>query len=290
VKRVLVTGAAGRLGHAVLTHLAAHGVAATGLDRIDADDTQSRPAKTTADRMVIGDVADPAVVRDALDGVDGVIHLAAIPAPTLGTPEEVFGRNSLATFVVLEAAGQAGVERAVLASSQSILGLAFAPAPLAPLYLPIDAEHPLQVADPYALGKQADEATGVMIARRYPMTVVALRYPLLGGLGDRLPTVAAQHRADPGGGAKNLWAYLEDRDAATAAWLALTVPLSGYHMFHVAAPETLAAEPTDVLLDRFYPEVPRRRAFVGREVPLDLRTARDVLGFQAIHHYVPELA
>jgi nucleoside-diphosphate-sugar epimerase len=275
VKRVLVTGAAGRLGRVVLARLADVGVATVGLDRVEA-------TGTPADRVITGDVADPEVVRDALDGVHAVIHLAAIPTPTLGTPEQVFGGNSLATFAVLDAAGRAGIGRAVIASSQSIYGLAFSPEPLEPAYLPIDGAHPLQVADAYALSKQADEATAAMAARRYGMTVVALRYPMLGG-AERLREFAAIYRDDPSPGARPLWAYLDDRDAADAAWLSLTVPLRGYHMFLVAAPETLAAQPTDELLDRFYPRVPRRRAFVGREVPFDIGPAGRVLGHRATH-------
>lgn len=278
MRRVLVTGAAGRLGRATLALLAAEGVATVGLDRTAATDTG-------ADRFVTGDSADPAVVRDALDGVDAVIHLAAIPAPNLGTPEQVFGGNSLATFAVLDAAGQAGVTRAAIASSQSIYGLAFSPRPLEPAYVPIDEAHPLQVADPYALAKQADEATAAMAARRYGMIVVALRYPFIAAVDDRLPEFAARYRDDPGSGARSLWAYLDVRDAAAAAWQALRAPLDGYRMFQVAAPQTLAALPTEELLDRFYPSVPRRRAFAGREVPFDIGPAERVLGFRAAYPY-----
>jgi len=274
-KRVLVTGAAGRLGRVVLARLAGAGVATVGLDRVEATDT-------AADRVVTGDGADPDVVRDALDGVDAVVHLAAIPAPTLDTPERVFGGNSLATFAVLDAAGRAGIRRAVIASSQSIYGLAFSPEPLDPAYVPIDEAHPLQIADPYALSKQADEATAVMVARRYGMTVVALRYPMLGGQ-ERLREIAASWRDDPARGARPLWAYLDDRDAAEAAWLSLSTPLDGYHMFQVAAPDTLAALPTTELLDAFYPNVPRRREFTGREVPFDIGPAARVLGHRAAY-------
>lgn len=270
-----MTGAAGRLGRVVVAQLAARGVETVGVDRVPASDTG-------ADRFLAGDVTDPALVRDALDGVDGVIHLAALASPAMGTPEEVFGRNSLATFAVLDAAGRAGVPRAAFASSQSIYGLAFSPEPQDPCYLPIDADHPLQIADPYALSKQADEATGVMIARRYGMAVAALRYPMLGSAG-WLAEIAAQWRDDPALGARPLWAYLDDRDAAAVAWLALCAPLSGYHMFQVAAPETIAARPTAELLDRFYPRVPRRRAFAGREVPFDTSAATELLGFRPAH-------
>ncbi|GAA3414526.1 NAD(P)-dependent oxidoreductase [Streptosporangium vulgare] len=162
-----------------------------------------------AGRVVVGDVGDPATVRDALDGVDAVAHFAAIPAPVLGTPEEVFCGNTRATFVVLEEAGQAGVRRAAIASSYSVLGFPWASRPLHPAYLPIDEALPLQVEDPYGLSKQADEATAAMMARRYGMTVVALRFPLIGGPGDKLDKRAEEYAEDPGSGAAELWTYLD---------------------------------------------------------------------------------
>lgn len=278
VNRVLVTGAAGRLGRATLELLAREGIAATALDLHD-------PGDLPAARFVVGDTGDVAVVREALSGVDAVVHCAAIPAPTLGTAEEVFCGNTRSTFVVLEQAAQAGVTRAVLAGSQSALGFAWSPEPIAPLYLPVDEAHPLLAADPYALSKQVDEQIGQMMARRYGMTVVTLRFPLLGGLTERLPTFASHYRADPVQGARSLWAYLEDRDAATANWLALTRPLSGAHEIHVAAPITLAALPTEELLDRFHPGVPRRAEFPGRAVPFDLSLSGRLLGLVPEHLY-----
>ncbi len=281
MRRVLVTGAAGRLGRVTVSLLAGRGVAVTGLDRVDID------RDTPAARMVVGEATDPATVADALTGVDAVIHLAAIPAPTLDTPERVFGDNALSTFVVLDTAGRQGVSRAVLASSHSVLGFAFAPTPLSPHYLPIDLDHPLLVADPYALSKQADEATGAMAARAYGMTVVALRLPFLGGLTGRLAAQAARYRVAPVEGARSLWAYLEDRDAAKAAWLGLTRPLGGFQVFTVAAPQTLAVRDTADLLDEFFPEVPRRAPLPGRAVPWDVSDATRVLGFEPDHLFEP---
>ena len=282
MNRVLVTGVAGRLGRAVARALAAEGSAVTGLDQVDVD------GDLDLARMVVVPATDPATVRDALAGVDAVVHLAAIPAPTMGhPPEQIFGDNAVATFVVLDNAGRCGVQRAVIASSHSVLGFAFAPVAVPPLYLPIDAAHPLLVADPYALSKQADEATAAMMARAHGMTVVALRFPFLGGIGDRLATQAAVYRDRPDLGARPLWAYLEDRDAATAAVLSLTAPLRGHHMITVAAPETLAPQPTQELLDRFFPEVPRRFPMPGRAVPWDTSDATRLLGFQPVHLFDP---
>ncbi len=272
-ERVLVTGAAGLLGRAVLDALAGLGVPVTALDRAD-------PGDLPADRVVVGDAGDPAVVRRALADVDAVVHLAAIPAPTLDTPLAVFGGNTRATFVVLHFAALAGVRRAVVASSMSVLGLAWAQVPLRPLYLPVDLRHPLQVSDPYALSKQADEATAAMIARRHGLAVTALRFPFLGGTS-RLARRAAEFDADPASGAPELWAYLHVDDAAAACLLGLTVPPAGSHVLFVAAPDTLAPYPTEDLLAAFLPAVPLRARFPGRTVPVALEPAQRLLGFTA---------
>ncbi|GAA4192933.1 NAD(P)-dependent oxidoreductase [Streptosporangium oxazolinicum] len=282
--RVLVTGAAGRLGRLMLDLLAHQGVAVTALDLRD-------PGGPVAGRVIVGDVGDPATVRDALDGVDAVAHFAAIPAPVLGTPEEVFCGNTRATFVVLEEAGQAGVRRAAIASSYSVLGFPWASRLLHPAYLPIDEALPLQVEDPYGLSKQADEATGAMMARRYGMTVVALRFPLLGGPGDKLDKRAEEYAEDPGSGAAELWTYLDGRDAALATWQALTRPIEGYRAIFVTAEDTLAPQPTEELLDRFHPGVERRAPLPGRAVPIDLGEARRLLGLTVRYPFpVPDAA
>ncbi|GAA3673029.1 NAD(P)-dependent oxidoreductase [Nonomuraea antimicrobica] len=273
-QRVLVTGAAGSLGRATLDLLARHQVAATGLDLRD-------PGGLPLDRMVVGSAGDPETVRRAMEGVTAVIHLAAIPAPSLGTPEEVFCGNTRATFVVLEEAARAGVRRAALASSMSALGLAWADRVLHPAYVPIDEEIPLQVEDPYALSKQADELTAAMMSRRHGMTTVALRYPRLGGTEDKLQQTAEAWAVDPGAGARELWCYLDVRDAARAAWLAVTRPIEGHHVVAVTAPNTLMSEPTEELLAVFHPDSERRAPLPDRAVPVDLRAAERVLGFTA---------
>jgi nucleoside-diphosphate-sugar epimerase len=274
VSRVLVTGAAGRIGRAVLDALAAAGIPAHALVLED-------PGDLYAEAVFTGSAADPSVVRAALRGVDGVIHLAALGSPDLGTPLEVFGGNVCATFVVLDEAGQAGVPRAVISSSFSITGLPFAPTLLHPAYLPVDIAMPAQVEDPYALSKQTDELTAAMVNRRYGIGVVALRYPFVGGFDERLPGFAALVADRPEIGARDMWSYLETRDAGRAALLALGVDIPGVQVVYVAAPRTLVPYPTAELIDRFHPGVPRRIEFPGRTVPIDLAPARELLGFTA---------
>jgi nucleoside-diphosphate-sugar epimerase len=273
--RVLVTGAAGLLGRAVVGHLRELGVGVTAM--------LHHPGDVEAERVVVGSMTDVAFVRDAVQGADALVHCAALKAPMLGTAEEVFCGNVTGTFTVLEQAGQAGIRRAVVSSSYSALGLTFAPLMRHPAYLPIDEQVPLQVEDPYAHSKQVDELTASLMSKRHAMTVVALRLPYLGGISDTIRTRAERIAIDPGFGtaAREFWSYLETRDAARACVLALTEPPAGSHVVTVAAPNTLAPYPTEQLLAAYHPDVPRRRAFPGRTAPFDLARAHDLLRFSA---------
>ncbi|MEN3615388.1 NAD(P)-dependent oxidoreductase [Plantactinospora sp. ZYX-F-223] len=271
--RVLVTGAAGRIGRAVLALLADRGIIATALVLDD-------PGDLAADRVVTGDAGDPDTVRTALAGVDAVIHLAAIPSPAGHSPYAVFGGNVTATFTVLEEAGRTGVRAAAIASSYCTTGLPFARAGLHPAYVPLDLATPSQVEDPYGLSKQVDELTAAAMARRYGMAVTALRYPFVAS-AERLAARAAEIAADPAHAARELWMYLDSRDAARAALLALGA--TGAHTVHVAAPRTLAPYPTLDLIRRYHPETEIRAPLPGRAAPLDLAHARNLLGFTAEH-------
>lgn len=289
--RVLVTGAAGRLGSAVVAELDRRGISVAALDRREVDGVP---------HATVGAVDDPDAVAAAIDGADAVIHTAALASPTLGTPPEVFRTNTLSTFTVLDAAAQRGIRRAVISSSFSITGLPRGGPDIRPPALPIDEDTSLQVRDVYALTKQVDEATGRMIAASSGMTVTALRFPLLGSPERELRAHAKAYRDDPGAGAADVWSYLDTRDAARAAVDALLADAprepgpgmdrGGFAAWFVAAPNTLSAIPTEELLDRYLPGVPRRRRFPGTTVAIDVARAEAAFGFRAEHvHPIEEL-
>jgi nucleoside-diphosphate-sugar epimerase len=275
-ERVLVTGAGGLLGRRVVETLHARGVAVTALELVERNDLD-------VDRFVVGDAADVDVVRRALEGVDAVVHLAAIRSPFAAPAEEVFCGNTTATFTVLEQAAQAGVRRAVIASSLAISGLPFAATRRLPAYLPIDEELPLQIEDPYALSKQVDELVARSMWWQHGLSVVALRFPFLGGLDEELPKRAEVIAGDPSFAAGELWMYLETRDAAKACTLALSAAPPGFHVVVLAAPNTLAPYSTAQLLDAYHPTVPHRTTFEGRMAPIDVSRARSVLGWEPDH-------
>lgn len=109
-RRVLVTGASGMLGGAVARVLA---------DRGDDVVLMQRRPSTVGLPERLGDLRDPAAVRAAVQGMDGVIHLAA-KVNVVGAWDDYVATNIEGTRVLLAAAKAAGVSRFVQVSSPSV--------------------------------------------------------------------------------------------------------------------------------------------------------------------------
>jgi nucleoside-diphosphate-sugar epimerase len=268
---VLVTGAEGLVGSAVVAHLRARGHDIT---------TLSLPDVVPHDgvRVVRGDARDPVAVATATEDVDAVAHLAAIPNPWSALAQEVFANNAEATFNVLWTAAEQGVRRFVIAGSVNATGLLMNPhQPLPPRY-PIDESIPADIADPYSLSKQADEATLRAVCRRFGGSGVALRLPLMISPANAA-ILRARYAERPADGVGDGWGWLDVRDGAEAFRLAIGGDYDGTHVVHVAAPDTFQDVPTEELLRLYAPDVPTRERFPGRTAPIDTRRARDLLGF-----------
>lgn len=274
-RRVLVTGAAGRIGLQTVQHLTDLGALVTALTNTEHPDLK-------ADRILIGDTRSETDVARALEGAEYVVHLAALAHPSAGTPYDVYTVNVVSTFNVLAQAGALGIDRAVIASSINATGVPFNPHEITPPYFPWDEKAPADIADPYSLSKQSDENTARMAWRRWGIDVVAFRFPHVNS-AEVLERMADNARRKPAGGLREAWSYLDTRDAAYAIELGLTAPVSGAQVFFVTAGTTVAPYETEALLDRFAPRIPRSRRFPGREVPIDLTAAKTVLGFEARH-------
>src|SRR5688500_45417 len=108
---LLLTGATGRVGTALLPRLTARGEAVRCLVR---DPRRLGPARVRV-QIALGDLADPGSFRHALRGVRTVVHLAGAwrDQPRAGLEEH----NGLATSRLLRAAARAGVERFLLRTS-----------------------------------------------------------------------------------------------------------------------------------------------------------------------------
>jgi nucleoside-diphosphate-sugar epimerase len=280
-RRVLVTGAAGRLGTAVRAELLAAGYAVRGVDRAPIDRADPGGPHLVIDGTNVGELVT------ALRDCDAIVHLGAIPAPNRHPDQVVFANNTQATFAVLQAAAAVGIQRVVVASSASILGHAWGPSTTLPSYAPVDEDHPLRPLDPYALSKVVDETSCRMFAERYAMSI-----PML-----RITSVLSEHEAaarardtdeDPlrdWHRPRVLWSYVDIRDAARAFRIALAAPVDGARAFNITAADTLSSLPTSELLSRYAPGVQLRRELVGRETAWSLQRAEQELGYRPEHSW-----
>lgn len=271
--RVLVTGAAGDIGGAILPVLAGEGADIVALDRVP---FTSRYAA----RVIVGDLNDRKVVLDALDGVDRVVHMGAIPSPRSLPDDEVFSSNARSSYLLLDEAGRLGVQRAVVASSAAAIGIAWAYDELVPSYVPIDEDHPFVVEDPYGLSKQVTEAIAAMATRRWGIDTLLMRFPFVGS-GERLEKHLASFAADPLGSRREVWGWLHRDDAVRAVSMALSAEWTGHHVVNVAAPDTGVEIPTQELLERYLPDVPVRRPIAGWSSLYDSTRAKELFGFEA---------
>lgn len=125
---VLITGGAGFIGSHLAGELLQHGYGVRILDNLTPQvhgSERRRPGRL--DRRVslfVGDIRDPHQVKEALDGVDAVIHLAAAVGerPSMYRLEKYMSINTAGTAVLLEALLDHPITRLIVASSSTIYG------------------------------------------------------------------------------------------------------------------------------------------------------------------------
>lgn len=119
--RILVTGGCGFIGSHVVDALLARGDEAVILDDLS---TGKRGNVPEAVRIIEGSITDPSAVARAVEGCDGIVHLAAIASVQKcnETWAESHAVNVTGTVRVLEGARDAGRIPVVYASSAAIYG------------------------------------------------------------------------------------------------------------------------------------------------------------------------
>ncbi len=280
MSRVLITGAEGLVGSALVPHLLANGFELTTLT----------PAGFTPHdgvRVVRGDARDRAAVAEAVDGAQAVVHLAAIANAHHEPSVDLFGNNVLATFTVLWTAAEHGLRRFAIASSVHAAGLMMNPYSHVPPRYPVDETVPPDITDAYSLSKQTDENTLRAVCRRFGASGVAFRLPLMVSPANVVSGRAAK-AAQADEAAADGWAWLDVRDGAEAFRLALTVGYEGAHVVQVAAPTVFDDRPTEELIGQFAPTAAREESYPGWTSPVDTRHAVELLGFVPRYAEPPE--
>lgn len=233
---LLVTGATGFLGQALVPLLAAAGHRIRAFQRGEAPEAARLGAE-----VLRGSLADDGAVGAALDGVEAVFHLAGEVDFDPADPAKLYALHVQGTRRLLEAAARRGVGRVVLASSSGTVAVSAEarvateddPPPLA-----------LVAGWPYYLSKLYQEKAALRIHRDSGLPVVVLNPSLLLGPGDTrrsstgvvLEFLERRIPALPSGGL----AFVDVRDAAAGFAAALERGRPGERYLLSGANQTFA--------------------------------------------------
>lgn len=276
--RITVTGAWGKAGRGVVADLLEHGYEVVATDL----------AGTTGESATLGvdllraDLSDYGEALETLAGSDAVVHLGNIPAPGHATGPQTLNRNTAANSNVFLAAARLGLRKVVWASSETTLGLSFAPE-TPPRYAPVDEAHFPVPRSTYALSKVLGEETARHVADWSGIPFVGLRLSNIHRPEDyaRVPSYWQDVRSR----AWNLWGYVDVRDVAAACRLALEAPTTGSQNVVIAAADTVMDVPSAELMARVFPDVPLTRPLEGHETLLAIGAARDLFGYAPAHSW-----
>ena len=251
---ILLTGATGTLGTALLRRLTAGATPVRCLVR----DPRGLGAERVRVQIALGDLADSASFRNALRGVDTVVHLAAsIRDQPRGSIEEL---NGMATLRLVRAAERAGARRFMFFSS-----------------LGASLQSPTRFFRSKALARAAVEKSALDTIVFSPSVVYTPGDPWL-TLLERLSLLPAVPMSGSGRSAyQPIWA----EDVADCVVAALGLPPDGRRSFDLAGPQTLSYD--DLVRTALRP-LGRRRPLLHLPLPVvraSLRGLERVVGASA---------
>lgn len=241
-KNILVTGANGFLGRAILTLLQTSGISVCATDL---------GATSGASGIVYrkANITRPEELTPVLKNATTVIHVAGLAhffSLDASSVEKFRQINEIGTANVASVAAAVGVEHLVLISSVSV-------------YSPYtqgiyDENIPCNPVEPYALSKYNAELRAIEIARESGMTLTILRLATLYGEGDPGNVGRLMRMLDRGrffwiGDGSNRKSLLYKGDAALACMAVAERPASGINIYNVSAPACTMREIVDSIAD-----------------------------------------
>ena len=238
--KVLITGAGGNLGRVVAPALLQAGHTPRLFD--------FRPI-STAREFIEGNIHNLEDVARAVEGVDAIVHAAALHGIHLQKwqPQDYWATNVTGTFNVYEAARHANIKRVVLCSTMGVYGESMEA--LADAWAYVSEQSSTLPTDVYGMSKLLCEEMARYYARKWGITTVALR------LGMFVPETFERY------GFRLLFGGVDDRDVAQAVLLALKhQPQDSFDYFDIFARVPFTEEDAPVLsadmlgvLERYWP-------------------------------------
>jgi UDP-glucose 4-epimerase len=274
--RVLVTGSSGLVGRVAVAHLAHAGHQVRPFDLDDGVDLRSQDD-----------------VCRAVQGVEGVVHLAAVLGKHDENDEDFMQVNLVGTWRLLTNAVRAKVRRFVLMSSLDALGVM--KGERVPDYLPLDDDHPCYPITSYALSKRLAEVLCEDLHRTAGLETVVLRPP--GVWTEDTYARIRMRRADrPSYEWSPYWeygAFIDVRDLATAIERALVVDYPGPRPFAISVDDINSSGSTArQWVARLHPGVPWHGTITGLPYAtlVDNRRAKTALAWLPVHTWRPAQA
>lgn len=234
--RIIITGGSGLGGRYTLDELVKGGHEVINVDR-------AAPKSPQPGKFIQIDLSDAGEVYDvfAQTKPQGVAHLAANPSPEGFSRQGTFQNNVMATYNMMQAAGDFGIERFIYASSEMATG--WLTTDELPKKFPFDEHDRVATPNAYALSKYLGEVIADSMVARYPqMAIVSLRINNIIPPDD-YARLERRRKNYPQEGSSNFWSYIDARDVATAFRASLEGKSSGHEVFLIAAADTCLEMP-----------------------------------------------
>jgi nucleoside-diphosphate-sugar epimerase len=249
-QKVLITGASGFLGTAIVTAAQDRGWTVRAFDRNPGN--QTRGVET-----IVGDLQDGTSLRDACKGVSAIVHAAGL-AHVFGRASKDIARftavNELGTARVINAAVEAGISNVVLVSSVSVYGRYSGEG--------CNEDQPCKPEGPYAISKWKGELEAIRQISEGDGSLTILRFATIYGEGDRgnvarlINLLRRGPFAWPGRGL-NRKSLIYKTDAAFACVRALDRPSAGVRIYNVSSPPVTMREVVFSMCESLGRTVPR---------------------------------
>jgi NAD dependent epimerase/dehydratase len=170
--KILITGADGFIGSHLTEALVLGGHDVKALCQYNSFGSLGwldySPVQTQIE-IVCGDIRDPFFCRHITQGIDCVVHLAALIAIPYSykSPNSYIETNVIGTQNILQASLDAGVNRVIHTSTSEVYGTA--------RFVPINEDHPIQAQSPYSASKVAADALAMSYYSSFGLPVITAR-------------------------------------------------------------------------------------------------------------------